>query len=60
MNVPKVLVSRKLLEELAKGKVKPPGEERLKFGRWVLKEKVGVFVGRTGEAEGKGEDFREV
>jgi len=50
----RISISKRLLEELAEGRVKWSRGRRLKLGRWVLKRKIGVFIGSTSEAEGKG------
>ncbi len=50
---PKVLISKELLEMIAEGKVKRPEKRRLKLGRWILKEKIGVFIGSKSEDKGE-------
>ncbi len=43
----KVVVSEELLKLLSEGKVRYSGY-RIKIGRWILKEKKGVFIGSKG------------
>jgi len=49
----KVLISEEFLRMLAEGKVKYVEEEKIKLGRWILKEKIGDFIGCKGEVEDK-------
>ncbi len=48
----KVFISKELLEMIEEGKVRRPKEGRFRLGRWVLKEKVGVFIGSKGKGKG--------
>lgn len=49
-----VRVSEETLRKLSEGEAKYVEEPRLKFGRWVLKEKVGEFIGCKSEATREG------
>ena len=46
----RILVSEDVLKLLAEGRVRYTGR-RIKLGRWILKEKKGVFIGCKSEAE---------
>lgn len=52
----KILVSEALFKRLCeKGGLEG---YRVKLGRWILREELGEFVGRKGEAKGKVEEER--
>jgi len=40
----KILISEEALRKIAKGKIKYTGK-KIKPGRWILKEKIGDFIG---------------
>ena len=45
-------IIRKELEELLKeGRIVYVPHKKMKFGRWILKEKIGDFIGCKGEAK---------
>ncbi len=46
-------MDREVLEMLAEGRVKYSRQGRLRLGRLILKRRLGVLVGREGEAEGQ-------
>ena len=48
----KVFISKELLEMIEEGKVRRPKEERFRLGRWMLRERVGIFIGSKGKGEG--------
>jgi len=45
-----IRVSEETLRRLSEGKAKYIEGYKLKFGRWILKEKVGELIGCKGEA----------
>ncbi len=49
----RIIVSEYLLEMLAKGKVKYVKDKKIKLGRWILKDKVGEFIGSESKAKNK-------
>ncbi len=50
IKVRRVTVSEELLKLLSEGRVRYVGK-RIKLGRWVLKKRVGVFIGSKGEVK---------
>ncbi|RLE84563.1 MAG: hypothetical protein DRJ96_08770 [Thermoprotei archaeon] len=58
--VARVLVPKKVLEDLVEKKVKYLKGGKLRLGRWILKKRAGVLIGSEGKAEGEGEGLREV
>ena len=46
----KVLVSEELLKLLSEGRAKYVGQ-KIKLGRWVLREMKGVFIGRESKTK---------
>lgn len=49
-----IRVSEETLRKLSEGKAKYVEGYKLKFGRWILREKVGELIGCKGEAPRKG------
>jgi len=47
----KVLISEEFLRMLAEGKVKYVKEGKIKLGRWILKAKIGDFIGCKSKTE---------
>ena len=43
----KVVVSERMLEMLAKGNVRYVKDKKIRLGRWILKDKIGEFIGKN-------------
>jgi len=41
----RILISEDSLEILTEGKIKNVEKRKIKLGRWILKEKIGEFIG---------------
>jgi len=49
----KILVSEEALKLLAEGKVKQVEGVKIRLGRWVIKERRGIFIGSKSQGENK-------
>ncbi len=47
----KIVIDKEKLEMLAQGKIKYQPDKKIKFGRWILKEKIGETIGCKSENE---------
>ena len=49
----RILVSEEVLKLLAEGKVKQVEGVKIRLGRWVIKERRGIFFGSKSQGESK-------
>lgn len=49
----RILVSEEVLKLLAEGKVKQVEGVKIRLGRWVIKERRGIFIGSKSQGESK-------
>ena len=49
----RILVSEEVLKLLAEGKVKQVEGVKIRLGRWVIKERRGIFIGSKSQGKSK-------